>query len=282
MNMGDGWFTEVCEECGSALSLRVKNTLHDEQTPFQRIQVYDTETYGTLMVIDGFVMFATRDHFIYHEMLVHPALFTHKQPRRVVIVGGGDCGSLHEVLKHPQVERATQVEIDERVTRIAETYFPELCASNEDPRARFVFTDAIEWMAQQSAESADVVIIDSTDPVGPAAGLFSADFYTQCRRVLGPDGVLVQQSESPLFHMNIIEPMHRNMRRAGFAQTRSLHFPQSSYPSGWWTVTLGAEAAGDFRQADVNEREFATRYYNADMHRASLATPEFLRPTLAS
>ena len=112
----DEWFTEICEEGGSAFSFKVREKLHDEQTAFQRIEIYATEKFGNLMVIDSFVMLTTRDNFIYHEMMSHPALFTHPSPEQVVIIGGGDCGTLREVLQHDGVTRALQVEIDERVT----------------------------------------------------------------------------------------------------------------------------------------------------------------------
>lgn len=281
---GGDWFTEICDECGSAFSLRVRGKIHEEQTPFQRIEVYGTERYGNLLVIDGYVMLTARDHFVYHEMMAHPALFSHADPRRVVVVGGGDCGVLREVLRHPGVEQVTQVEIDERVTRVAERHFPELCEANDDARARFVFADAVAWMAEAPTGSADVVIIDSTDPEGAALALYSEAFYAQCLRVTGPAGVLVQQSESPLFHMDIIGPMHRRMRAAGYGETRSLNFTQTSYPTGWWTATVGGPAGWPeaFREADARAAELGTRYYSADMHRASLATPPFLAAQLAA
>src|SRR5205085_10061947 len=117
---------------------------------------------------------------------------------------GGDCGTLNEVLKHTTVERAEQVELDERVTRVAEKFFPQLCASNHDLRARLHFADGIEWVARAKAGSYDVIIIDSTDPVGPAAGLFSEPFYRNCLRALRPNGIVAGQSESPLFHADLI------------------------------------------------------------------------------
>jgi len=282
MGLDAGWFTEVCEEGGSAFSLKVRRKLHEEQTDFQLIEIYESDKFGNLMVIDGFVMLTAFDNFIYHEMMSHPALFTHPDPRHVVIVGGGDCGTLREVLKHAGVESVLQVEIDERVTRVSEEFFPELCESNNDPRAAFYFGDGIQWMKEVEPGSADVVIVDSTDPIGPAKGLFSEDFYRDCHRVLGDAGIVVQQSESPLFHMDIIRPMHRAMQAAGFEQTLSLHFPQASYPSGWWTATMGSKHTGleSFRDSDVDRREFATRYYNLDVHRAAMVMPEFFKTAL--
>jgi len=276
MVLDKSWYTEEWAGQGSAISLKIKNKVHDERSAYQRIEIYETETFGTLMTLDGLVMVTDRDNFIYHEMMSHPALFTHPDPKRVLVIGGGDCGTLREVLKHPGVELAEQVELDERVTRVAEQFFPELCASNNDPRARLRFADGIQWVADAKPGSYDVIIVDSTDPVGPAAGLFSETFYQNCLRALAPRGVVVGQSESPLFHPDLIRSMHRALRAAGFREVATLNFPQCTYPSGWWSATMAARdtALSKFRQAD---KRFPTRYYNQEIHAAALARPEFLR-----
>ena len=136
-------------------------------------------------------MVSTRDNFFYHEMISHPALYTHPNPKRVWIIGGGDCGTLREVLKHPSVEHAVQIDIDERVTRLAEIYFPELCESNDDPRAELKFIDGIKWVKEAAPDSVDMIIVDSTDPVGPAEGLFSDEFYRDCFNCLSENGMIV-------------------------------------------------------------------------------------------
>ncbi|WP_300498223.1 polyamine aminopropyltransferase [Marinobacter sp.] len=277
--LNDGWFTEVFQDQGTAFSLQVKKKLHEEQTDFQKLEIWETETFGNLMVLDGCVMLTTRDNFLYHEMMTHPALFTHKDPKKVVIVGGGDCGTLKEVLKHPGVEEAWQVEIDERVTRLSEQYFPELCESNTDPRANFFFGDGIQWIRDAVPGSLDVIIIDSTDPVGPAEGLFALDFYRDCMIALRDGGVIVQQSESPLLHTNtIIKTIHDDMKKAGFDHVRTLPFPQPVYPTGWWSCTMAGKEKPVvyFREEDADQRPFVTRYYNADIHRGVLAMPQFM------
>ncbi|MDA3912578.1 polyamine aminopropyltransferase, partial [Oleiagrimonas sp.] len=209
------WFTEAHEASGSSIGFRTEALLHSEQTPFQTIEIHQTTDWGKLMVIDGCVMLTSRDNFLYHEMMTHPALFTHPRAKRVVIIGGGDCGTLREVLKHDEVEHVTQVDIDERVTRLAEEHFPELCESNDDPRAELKFEDGIRYMAELPEGSVDLVIVDSTDPVGPAKGLFNPDFYASCAKALRQGGLLVQQSESPLAHMDLIKSMRGAMRGAG-------------------------------------------------------------------
>ncbi|HEX3124307.1 MAG TPA: polyamine aminopropyltransferase [Rhodanobacteraceae bacterium] len=276
------WFTEQHDYSGSSIGFRIKQRLHSEQTPFQSIEIYESTDWGNVMVIDGCMMVTTRDNFLYHEMMSHPALFTHARAKRVVIIGGGDCGTLREVLKHDEVESAIQVEIDERVTRLAERYFPELCAANDDPRAQLLFIDGIKWMADCESESLDVVIVDSTDPIGPAEGLFNEAFYASCLKALRRGGILVQQSESPLVHLPLLKSMRDAMKAAGFQALRTLTFPQPCYPTGWWSATLARKGVdlSTFRDRDAASKSFATRYYNAEMHKAALATPEFLREAL--
>ncbi|MEN9461911.1 MAG: hypothetical protein RIS84_1931, partial [Pseudomonadota bacterium] len=166
MLLDQQWFSEIDQPTGTAFSLRIKEKLHEEHSDFQKITVYETTDFGRMMALDEVIMVTDRDNFIYHEMLVHPALFIHPNPREIAIIGGGDCGSLREVLKHDSVTQVTQIEIDERVTRVAEQYFPKLCESNADSRANFLFTDGIRWMQAAADHSLDVILIDSTDPVG--------------------------------------------------------------------------------------------------------------------
>jgi len=278
------WFTEKSDESGIGFSLKISAKLHEEQTPYQKLEIFETAAFGRLMTLDGLVMLTDRDNFIYHEMMTHPALFTHPAPKRVAIIGGGDCGSLREVLKHPGVELCEQIELDERVTRVSEQFFPTLCESNNDPRARFRFDDGIEWIRNSEHGSYDVIIIDSTDPIGPAAGLFSQSFYQDCFRALGDKGVVIGQSESPLLHKQLIRSMHDNFNAAGFDSTTTFNFPQCSYPSGWWSSTLAVKSGSpeEFRYDDALKAKLDTRYYSADMHRAAAVSPPFLIEALSN
>ena len=276
------WLYENFDPAGSSIGFRITRKLDEVQSPFQKIEIYESTDWGNVMLIDGAMMVTTRDNFLYHEMMSHPALFTHPDPKAVVIIGGGDCGTLREVLRHPGVKTAVQCDIDEQVTRMAEKYFPELCESNADPRAQVLFDDGIAYMKNAAPGSLDVVIVDSTDPVGPAEGLFNEAFYASCAKALRPGGILVQQSESPLVHLSLIKAMRHHMAAAGFAHCRTLPFPQPCYPTGWWSCTLarkGGEIAG-FRERGAQSKSFKTRYYNVDVHRAALVMPEFMRESL--
>jgi len=274
------WFTEQVPGAESAFSLKIKQKLHEEQSEFQHLEIYETETFGNLMVIDGCTMVSTRDNFFYHEMMSHPALYTHPNPKRVWIIGGGDCGTLREVLKHSSVEHAVQIDIDERVTRLAEIYFPELCESNNDPRAELKFIDGIKWVKDAAPNSVDMIIVDSTDPVGPALGLFSDEFYRDCFNCLSENGMVVQQSESALYHLKLIGEMRTSMGSAGFSHLQTLFFPQCLYPSGWWSATIASKSdLTKFREQDSANKPFDTVYYNVDIHKASLAQPEFFKKT---
>lgn len=275
----DEWFTEISSASGLGFSLKIHSKLHQEQSAFQKIEIFETEHFGRLMVIDGFIMLTSRDNFIYHEMMSHPALFTHPNPERVLIIGGGDCGTLREVLKHPQVKHAHQVDIDERVTRLSEQYFPELCERNNDPRAQLAFEDGIAWVSNAQPNSYDVIIVDSTDPIGPGEVLFTTEFYQQCHRVLGDNGIFVQQSESPLLHTElIIQPMHQRLERASFSNRRLLLFPQCTYPSGWWSCTLASSKIplDQSPARDIASLSTQNHYYNSEIHEAAAALPEFL------
>jgi len=283
MTPSDTWFYENFSYTGSAIGFRITRKLEEVQSPFQKIEMFESTDWGNIMTIDGAMMVTTRDNFFYHEMMAHAPLFTHANPKNVVIIGGGDCGTLREVLKHENVETAVQCDIDEQVTRMAEKYFPELCENNHDPRATVMFDDGIAYMENAAPESIDLIIVDSTDPVGPAEGLFNEAFYKNCLKALRPDGLLVQQSESPLALMHLIHDMRKAMGDAGFKNFRTLPFPQPCYPTGWWSGTIASKSACDltkFREGDASSKSFATKYYNVGIHQGALMMPEFMKTEL--
>lgn len=262
------WFVEIAPGRRCSIGLEIRRTLHRERSPYQEIAVHETSDHGRLLVLDGCIMLTERDEFIYHEMLVHPALLSHPDPRRVVVVGGGDGGTVREVARHDGVTSIVQVEIDERVTAVSRLHFPGLVSALDDPRVRLVFADAVAWMRDAPAGSADVILIDSTDPVGPAAGLFAVPFLADCRRVLAPGGILALQSESPVLYPELVRLVHAHLAEAGFDGRALLPFSQPTYPSGTWSVSLGGERPlGRRRRAPG----LGARYYSEEHHDALLA-----------
>ena len=275
------WHYENFDPTGSAVGYRITRKLDEVQSPFQKIEIFESTDWGNLMLIDGAMMLTTRDNFFYHEMMSHPALFTHAAPKNVVIIGGGDCGTLREVLKHDGVQTAVQCDIDEQVTRMAEKWFPELCERNGDPRATLMFDDGIAYMQSIAPGSVDIVIVDSTDPVGPAEGLFNKAFYDSCFKALRDDGILVQQSESPLMLIDLIKAMRGEMRKAGFTAFQTLPFPQPCYPTGYWSCTLARKSGGfAFREDASRGKAFDTDYYTTDIHRGAASLPPFVARAL--
>lgn len=270
------WIYENNADSGSAIGFADAERVHTEQSEYQRIDIYRTREFGYVMALDDCWMVTSRENFLYHEMMSHPALLSHPKPSNVAIIGGGDCGTLKEVLRHAEVQSAIQIELDERVTRVAEQWFPELTESNDDERAELLFTDGIAWMQDAQPGSIDVLIVDSTDPVGPAAGLYDVDFFGACHASLADGGIMVQQSESPLLHADLIRTMHERLTQAGFVDVQTITFPQPCYPSGWWSATMARKGQpfGEIRSADALGE---MRYYSTEMHRAALVLPPFLR-----
>lgn len=266
----------------SALCIEAQSCLWQQDTPYQKIWVLETQGWGKVLVLDDVLQLTERDNFIYHEMMVHPALFIHPAPKRVAIAGGGDCGVLTEVLKHAEVEEALLIELDEEVTKVCQRFFPELTACLADPRASCLFGDAIAFMEQSVSGRLDAILVDSTDPIGQAARLFGKDFYRACFEALASPGVLAVQSESPLFHLDLLKSIRKNMREAGFPDVATLSFPQPTYPSGWFSVTLAAKGISlrSLRQGALEKKTFPTRYYCREIHDASFALPAFAAEAL--
>ena len=269
----DLWFTER-QTPDLAISLRVTRTLHAETTPFQELMVAETASFGRLLALGGTVQLTERDEFFYHEMIAHVPLSAHPEPRRVLVIGGGDGGTVREVLRHPGIEHVDLVEIDEAVVNAGRTYFPTLSSGLDDPRVAVHLEDGIAFVEQAPEGSYDVVLVDSTDPVGPAVGLFRSSFFGAVARALGPDGILSAQSESPLLHGRLIGETAQEMRSA-FDRIALYLCPVPTYPSGQWSFLAGSKGGVDVSHPRPGVRLEGTRYYTPQVHEASFCLPPY-------
>ncbi len=276
----DVWFREVHKD-GIAVGVRVTGYPYTAQTPFQRIDIIDTALLGKTLLLDGVFMLTDKDEFIYHDMLVHIPMFTHPEPRSVLIVGGGDGGSVREVVRHPSVERIEMVELDRMVVEACKTHFPALTCALDDPRLTIHYADGIEFVKGRHEEY-DVILVDSTDPIGPAIGLFSESFYADCHRALKPGGVLTAQIGSPFFDAPEIKQILGNMA-ASFPIALPYTASVPTYPGGYWCFGIGSKGP-DPRKAPPRERYEAAAgkflYYNPEIHEASFVLPNYFREAL--
>ncbi|MBX6377882.1 MAG: polyamine aminopropyltransferase [Clostridia bacterium] len=271
------WFTEDQTD-HLRLSVRVREVLHRARSPYQAVAVYETEAFGRLLALDDVIMTTERDEFVYHELMAHVPLVTHPRPQRVCIVGGGDGGVLREVLKHPGVT-ADLVEIDAKVVEVSRRFLPSIATRFDDPRARVLYEDGIVHMARCEA-AYDVVIVDSTDPVGPAVGLFGEDFYRSVYRALRDDGCFVAQTESPFFNQDLIRRVQATLR-AIFPVVRLYWGVVPTYPGGFWTFSFASKGPDPLTAPLERAARLGTRWYSAAVHRAAFVLPPFVEALVA-
>lgn len=256
---------------------KLKKRLFKGRSPFQKVEVVDTKGHGKLLLIDGMTMVSERDEFVYHEMIAHPALFTHPNPRNVLVIGGGDGGTVREVLKHKSVKRCTLVEIDGLVVEASRKYIPQTAKALSDRRAVVRIEDGVKFVAE-TKERFDVVIVDSTEPFGPAKELFGTTFYRNVKRILSANGIVVSQAGSPFYEISTIKNLFR-ITKPIFPIVEVCLFNNLTYPGGLWAFTFATKGLNP-RKARVRKPDFKTRWYNAEIHRACFALPNFLRREL--
>jgi len=260
------------------ISLRVDSILHRERSDYQEIVVADTPEFGRVLLLDDVIQTTERDEFTYHEMLAHVPLVLHPAPRDVLVIGGGDGGALREVLKHP-VSSARLVDIDPKVIEASRRYLPSISAAMDDPRARIAPGDGIKHVREVRA-AYDAIIVDSTDPVGPAAALFSPEFYADVHAALREDGVFVTQSGSPFFNQKQWAAAHRGLKSL-FPRVAVYLGVVPTYPGGAWTYTLASKRyhpTDDLQ--DSRAAGLSTRFYSAPLHRAAFNLYPFMREIL--
>jgi len=249
----EGWIDEHHQGVRYGLAGQV---LVDEQSAFQRITVIDSERYGRGLLLDGCWMTAERQERHYHEALVHPALCSAKAIERILVIGGGDGGTARECLRHRGVRHLDMVEIDGRVVELSKTHLAKLGGGCwNDPRFHLTVGDGIAWAADCADASYDVVIVDGSDPAGPAEGLFNRSFFEHCRRILRPGGVFATQSESPEAFRQVHVDTVRLLQEV-FGHADPLYGWVPMYPSGWWSWTFAATDGPRYRRP-VPERAAA-------------------------
>jgi spermidine synthase len=267
------------------LTLTVKKFYESFETPFQRIDVFEAEDFGTVLALGGVTNVTDRDECGYHEMIAHPAMFAHPNPKRVLIIGGGDGGTLREVLRHPEVEEAVLVDIDGEVIRCARQYFAYMAAALDHPKAKVIVGDGLAYVEEAAAagERFDVVLIDSTDPVDAAVELFTDAFYAQCGKLIGDSGILVPQSDSPVFYMDRTKA---NFERLGSLFTNATPYlgQTLAYPGALWTfiaATNGPKVGSvAMPEARIEAMEEELRYFNRDIAKAMFALPTYVKRAL--
>lgn len=284
-------WSEECDRHADAwrMQTRMNRILQQEESQFQSITLFENDLYGKVLALDGIVQTTERDEFFYHEMLVHPALFQHGSPQSVLIIGGGDGGVLEEVLKHPTVEHAVMVEIDEAVVAFSRQHLTEICgAAFEDQRTELVFDDGAAWVKRALGDAAcrfDVILIDSTDNFGPGAVLFSEGFFADCAALLNEGGLLVSHNSVPFTEPDGIQGPAQAMARAVGA---TAHY-RVAVPSYWGGDMVMAMAAKDAQTLSIDsavlQHRFSklgleTQYYTPEVHKGAFAIPPYLQDLL--
>ena len=274
----DLWFSELHTPYVK-FSIQIDKQLHSEQTEFQRIDIFESKEFGRMMVLDGYVMLTEKDEFIYHEMIVHVPMAVHPNPKRVLIIGGGDGGTARELLRYKNVESVDLVEIDERVVDISRKYLPQTACSFDDERLHCYFEDGLKFIRHCNNEY-DLIIVDSTDPFGPGEGLFTKEFYGNCYKALKEDGIMVNQHESPFYDEDAFAMQRAHQRivkSLTISRVYQAHIP--TYPSGHWLFGFASKKYHpvlDFDAKRWNALGLKTRYYNANLHNASFALPNYV------
>jgi spermidine synthase len=269
-----GWFEEQLElKEGRVLKIEYKKLLESHRSEFQKIDIYDTLSFGKMLVHDDVIMLTEFDEAHYHEMIVHPALTVHPEPRRVLVIGGGDGGTLREVLKHKDVQTAHLCEIDGDVIELCKKHFPNLSRGFQDPRTVVFCEDGAEFV-KKNKKYYDVIIVDSSDPIGPAEVLFQEKFYRNMFNALTDNGIVITQSESFLYHETIIGDIASFSKKI-FPLYRYYYTMVPTYPSGvigfsFCSKTYDPIAGFNPERADELED---LKYYNKDIHKAAFVLP---------
>ncbi len=278
------WYTEEQTD-NVRLSLKVKNHLFSDQSDFQKVDVFDTYEYGKLMTLDGLVMVTEKDEFIYHDMIVHTAMAVNPEIKNVLVIGGGDGGTVRELMRYNHIIKADMVEIDKMVCDVAKDFFPTISTDLNNPRVNLLYEDGVAFMKGKE-NVYDLIIIDSTDPVGPGEGLFTTEFYTDCFNALTENGILVNQNESPVYEQFAREAIRANAKLKKIfpvVEVYSASIP--TYPSGFWLFGFASKKyhpINDLKAEAWNNFGIKTKYYNTELHKGAFALPTYVKEYIAN
>ena len=268
------WITENYKDIYK-MSFKVNKKLYSKKSSFQKVEVYDTDYLGRVLLNDDFLMTSDKDEFVYHEMISHVPLFSHPDPKKVLVVGGGDGGTVREVLKHKSVEAVVMVEIDTCVVEACKSFVTSTSCELENPRLNLIIDDAVEYLKTAEDNSFDVILIDSSDPIGPAAPLFGEEFYSDVKRALTPNGIVVSQCENPFLEIETQGSL-LEIKSKFFDKTYIYNYSNVTYPSGLWSFSVGTLGDIDPRKAlRTDAFQESLKYYNSDLHRACFCLPQF-------
>lgn len=278
----DLWFSENHTE-NVRLSIKVDKQLYSKQSEFQRIDIFESAEFGRVLALDGYVMLTEKDEFMYHEMIVHVPMCSHPNAQRILVIGGGDGGTVRELVKYDSVQSIDLVEIDEDVVTSCREFLPSTACKLDDPRVHIYFEDGLKYIRHHENEY-DLIVVDSTDPFGPGEGLFTREFYGNCYRALKEDGIMVNQHESP-FYDNDAYAMQRAHKQIvnsfPIAKVYQTHIP--TYPSGHWLFGFASKKYHPYHDVDFDKWKalgLKLRYFNVNLHRASFALPNYVEELL--
>lgn len=276
------WYTENQTD-NVNFSMKVKEHLYSKQSEFQKIDVLDTYEFGRVLVIDNWTMVTEKDEFIYHEMITHVAMATNKNVKNILVIGAGDGGTVRELTRYKNVENIDMVEIDEMVVRASQEFLPFTANKLEDERVNLFFEDGIKFIKGKE-NLYDLIIVDSTDPIGPGEGLFTKEFYNDCFNALTEKGILINQCESPYYPNNARE-MNRSFTKLKelFPVCEAYQYHMPTYPSGHWMFCFASKELhpiNDFNEEAWRELELETKYYNTELHVGAFALPNYVKELL--
>lgn len=280
----DGWFREISTMWpGQAMTLKVKNIIHHEKSKYQDVLIFESTDYGTVLVLDNVIQCTERDEFAYQEMITHLAMNSHPNPKKVLVIGGGDGGVLREVIKHDCVEEAVLCDIDEAVIRLSKKYLPGMAISYKHPKVKVHIGDGFKFLDDYKNEF-DVIITDSSDPDGPAQTLFQKPYFKLLEGALREGGVISTQAENQWLHLPLITQIKKDCKEvfpvAEFAFTTIPTYPSGQIGFMICTKDASRNVKVPLRSFTAEQEESLLRYYNSDVHSASFVLPTFARKQL--